>query len=255
MPLKLGCVSYLNARPLIHGWTDPVEFDHPAALCRMLAAAELDVALVSSVEILRNPIYTIVDRVAIACDGPVYSVFLAHRDRLEDLEAISLDPASETSVSLLRCILAERGLEPRLLNLPANCAPLRQREGLLLIGDQAIRYRQQYACELEFLDLGAEWKRLTALPFVFALWLIRPELQNSAQIARQLRSLRDENLSHLDDVIAGVTEFSPEFCANYFRQYLRFTFGEREQEGLLRFRSLCEELGILPASATDLRLV
>ena len=40
---------------------------------------ELDVALVSSFEFLRNPIYRIVDDVSISSDGPVYSVVVAHR--------------------------------------------------------------------------------------------------------------------------------------------------------------------------------
>nr|MBA3762501.1 hypothetical protein [Chthoniobacterales bacterium] len=51
-PLRIGCVKYLNARPLIHGWPGAVEFDHPANLCRKLRAAELDVAFVSSFEFL-----------------------------------------------------------------------------------------------------------------------------------------------------------------------------------------------------------
>jgi len=63
--LRLGCVRYLNALPLIDSWPDPVRFDHPSTLCRELAAGQLDVALVSSFEYLRNPIYSVVDHVAI----------------------------------------------------------------------------------------------------------------------------------------------------------------------------------------------
>ena len=75
---RIGCVKYINARPLIRGWSGPIEFDHPAALCQRLAAAELDIALVSSSEFLRNPIYSIVDGVSIASRGAVYSVVVAH---------------------------------------------------------------------------------------------------------------------------------------------------------------------------------
>src|SRR3954463_2070802 len=112
--LRIGCVKYLNARPLIHGGEGDVDFDHPSALCNKLAAGKLDVALVSSFEFLRNPIYRIVDDVSIASEGPVYSVVLAHRGELSDIHEIELDPASQTSVNLLRCLLAERGLTPRL---------------------------------------------------------------------------------------------------------------------------------------------
>ena len=46
--LRIGCVKYLNALPLIRGWPGEVDFDHPSALCQRVAIGELDVALVSS---------------------------------------------------------------------------------------------------------------------------------------------------------------------------------------------------------------
>jgi chorismate dehydratase len=103
--VRVGCVKYSNARPLIRGWPGNVEFDHPSALCQRLAKGQLDVALVSSFEFLRNPIYRIVDDVSISSDGPVYSVVVAHRGAFSDIEEIELDPASETAVNLLRCLL------------------------------------------------------------------------------------------------------------------------------------------------------
>ena len=105
--VRVGCVKYLNTRPLIRGWPGNVEFDHPSALCQRLAKGELDVALVSSFEFLRNPIYRIVDDVSISSDGPVYSVVVAHRGEFSDIEEIELDPASETSVESLA--LSSRG--------------------------------------------------------------------------------------------------------------------------------------------------
>ena len=82
--LRVGCVQYLNARPLIHGCDAPVVFDHPSGLARDLAAGALDVALVPVFEALRHPRYLLADGVAIASDGPVFSVFLAHRGPLAE---------------------------------------------------------------------------------------------------------------------------------------------------------------------------
>jgi hypothetical protein len=112
--LRIGCVKYLNARPLIHGWSGAVDFDHPAALCRKLERGDLDVALVSSLEYLRRPIYRIIDGVSISARGAVYSVIVAHNEDLSRAEEIEIDPASETSVALLRCLLRQCGLNPRL---------------------------------------------------------------------------------------------------------------------------------------------
>src|SRR5438105_14275045 len=108
--LRIGCVKYLNARPLIRGWPGEVDFDHPSALCKRLAGGELDIALVSSLEFLRNPIYRIVDNVSISSYGSVYSVIIAHQGEISDLDEIELDPAAETSTNLLRCLLAELNL-------------------------------------------------------------------------------------------------------------------------------------------------
>lgn len=248
--LRVGCVQYLNAQPLIFGWLGDVWFDHPVELCRKLADAELDVAFVSSFEFLRNPVYAIVDRVAVASAGPVHSVFVAHAKPLEEVEEIVLDLSSATSVNLLRCLLAERGLRLRLLTRAAQPGDAR-----MLIGDQAIAFRERHGEGYRYWDLATAWRELTAMPFVFALWLIRPEVADAAGLAMKLRALRDANLRSLDKLISAQSNYPPEFCAFYFRECLRFDFADAEKAGLLRFRSLCEKHGILPSNPAPLRLV
>jgi chorismate dehydratase len=308
--IRIGCVKYLNARPLIRGWPGDVEFDHPSALCQRLAKGELDIALVSSFEFLRNPIYRIVDDVSISSDGPVYSVVVAHHGEASEIEEIELDPASQTAVNLLRCLLAEKALRPHLIGnidlqsvRPAGLEPaaaaLVQPMGSqtaenisagrtgnmsmfptacrarLLIGDQAIRFRQQFAEEFSFWDLGEQWKKLVNLPFVYALWLIRPEVAGAKQIADRLRALRDENLANLNKLIAEVAagdalsrrsrktqadepshpKLDQQFLPRYYRKNLRFSFGEKEKQGLRTFANLCAKHALLPKRDFELSLV
>jgi len=264
--LRIGCVKYFNARPLIHGWEGDVDYDHPSALCNKLATGKLDVALVSSFEFLRNPIYSIVDDISISSDGPVYSVVVAHRGEIADVEQIELDPASETSANLLRCLLADLGLKPRLIrNIDLQSVGPSARRGRLFIGDQAIHFRQRYADEFAFWDLGEHWQKFVGLPFVYALWLIRPEVGDPKQIANRLRGLRDENLANLDslvaEVVAGVADpghrktADRQFLSHYYREHLRFSFGKKEKEGLHVFTGLCERRRLLPKRDLALRLV
>jgi len=252
--LRIGCVKYLNARPLIRGWAGEVDFDHPSALCKRLADGELDVALVSSFEFLRNPIYRIVDDVSISSDGPVYSVVVAHYGDISEIKEIELDPASQTAVNLLRCLLAKLGLRPRLVSSvlgSTGCQPIvsgslpDKASARLLIGDQAIRFRQERSSESQFWDLGEQWKNLIDLPFVYALWLIRPEVGGAKTIAHRLRALRDQNLTNLDRLIAAERDFDSQFCSCYYREHLRFSFGEKEKKGLRTFADLCEKHGLL----------
>jgi chorismate dehydratase len=286
--LRIGCVKYLNARPLIRGWPGEVEFDHPSALCERLANGELDLALVSSFEFLRNPIYRIIDEVSISSDGPVYSVVVAHRDEISRIDEIELDPASETAVNLLRCLLGELGLNPHLKQRstgilpvgPAGVSPAVVKSGSvapaqLLIGDQAIRFREKHADEFQFWDLGEQWSKLIGLPFVYALWLIRPEVADPKLIANRLRVLRDENLENLDHVIAEVVagvglsrrsskakaddpghpEITGQFLSAYYHEHLRFSFGKKEKEGLRTFAQLCAKRGLLPKGGIAFDLV
>jgi predicted solute-binding protein len=274
--LRIGCVRYLNARPLIRGWPGDVEFDHPSALCQRLAGGELDVALVSSFEFLRNPIYRIVDDISISSEGPVYSVVVAHRGDIFDIKEIELDPASETAVNLLRCLLAELRLEARLVQrntgiLPVGTADVSPavaesdwaRRAQLLIGDQAIGFRQSHTGECQFWDLGQQWQKLVDLPFVYALWLIRPEVRDPKRVADRLRALRDANLAKLDDliaeVVAGVADpghpkLDQQFLVRYYREHLRFSFGGKEKEGLRTFASLCAKHGLLSHRDLELNL-
>jgi predicted solute-binding protein len=255
--VRVGCVKYLNARPLIRGWPGSVEFEHPSALCQRLAKGQLDVALVSSFEFLRNPIYRIVDDVSIASDGPVYSVVVAHRGEFSKIEEIELDPASETAVNMLRCLLGELGLTPRLTSVGSESAGLSPAR--LIIGDQAIRFRQSHADAFQFWDLGEQWKKITGHPFVYALWLIRPEIPNAKSIAQRLRKLRNENLAGISEVLAEAVDnkqaVTTEFLDRYYHEYLRFGFGTREKQGLQSFADLCAKHAVLPKRVCEFSLV
>src|SRR6267378_2470496 len=270
---RIGCVKYLNARPLIYGWSGAVDFDDPAALCRKLQHGDLDVALVSSLEYLRRPIYRIVDGVSISAHGAVYSVIVAHNENLSRAQQIDIDPASETSVALLRCLLNQRDLNPRLVRntdlQSVRPAELHSAESetankmsagrtgqgpvfRLLIGDQAIRFRAEHGERYHYWDLAETWTKMTSLPFAFAFWLIRPEIENAKEIADKLRALRDHNVASIDELALSQTEVSPTFCRKYYREHLFFDFGEHEKAGLREFhrRCLLNKIDVAP----DLRL-
>jgi chorismate dehydratase len=250
--LRIGCVQYLNSKPLIHGYHGSVVFDHPSGLARELAAGRLDVALVPIFEALRDPRYLLAQGVAIGSDGPVYSVFLAHRRPLAEVRTIALDPASLTSVHLLQVLLATfHGLRPQLLELSAFPSDA---DAVLLIGNQAIDFRQREGRTHQLLDLGEEWQRCTGLPFVFAPWLLRPGLPHAAEVAGDLRALKDYGLAHLDDIIRAEAR-DPVFTRQYLTQNIRFGLGSREQAGIEKFRELLVKHGFIPDAQRPLHYV
>lgn len=253
--LRIGCVQYLNAEPLIHCYDREVVFDHPSALARELTAGRLDAALVPVFEVLRDPVYDLVDGVAVASDGPVHSVVLAYRGELRDVRSVSLDPASLTSAHLLQVLLAEfHGLHP---------AYGAGGEARLLIGNQAIEFRAAtHDPELHWLDLGEEWRARTELPFVFAAWALRPGLDHPRQIGDAFRELKNRGQQQLATIVGnpanGTTPGAlsdPAFRNRYLSEHIRYELGLREKEGLARYRSLLAKWLLVASEKPPLRFV
>ena len=250
--LRVGCVQYLNARPLIHGYHGPVVFDHPSGLARELASGALDVALVPTFEALRHPRYLLAAGVAIASDGPVFSVFLAHRGPLEKVRTVALDPASLTSIHLLQVLLAEyHGLRPQLLELSAFPA---EADAVLLIGNQAIDFRERAAGGHQLLDLGEEWQLRTGLPFVYAPWLLRADLPDAPAVAAELRALKKYGTTRIAEIVRADAH-APALSERYLTQHIRFDLGEREKAGIEKFRELLVEHDFIAEAPEPLRYV
>ncbi len=236
-PPRIGSVHYLNAAPLTFGIEDQIVFTTPARLAQMLRRDELDAALVSITEVLLNDRYDILDGVAIASLGEVYSVFLAHKKPLAEVREVFCDTASLTSVNLLKVLLAERGLKPVFRPLESYAAAP-EKDFVLLIGDPAIDFQRAPHVH-EIFDLGTEWFALTQLPFVFAAWALQRGL-DQASLRRRLREAKNNGISQLDQIIQGRTEYDPAFRRDYFERHIRYDLDEGEKRGVARF---CELLG------------
>jgi chorismate dehydratase len=235
---RIGSVPYLNAVPLTCGLEERCAFLPPSALAEELRAGRLDAALLSVTEALFSPGYAIVDGVAIASDGPVASVFLAHQDPLDErLTAVHLDPASCTSVNLLRVLLSARGLSPRFLPL-AGYDPEHMPRNVLLIGDPAIRFAMA-AHPHRIWDLGSAWKAWTGLPFVYAVWAVR-EAAATRELAEGLREARARGLSRLAEWVEHRPEFTRDFRRAYLGGHIRYGLGDAEKAGIERFRHALE---------------
>ncbi|HJO09304.1 MAG TPA: menaquinone biosynthesis protein [Verrucomicrobiota bacterium] len=234
---RIGSVPYLNAAPLTCGIESETEFMPPSSLAKCLRAGELAAGLLSLTEALFNDLYDILDGVAVASDGPVKSVFVAHKTPLDQVETIHCDTASLSSVSLLKVILAKRGLSPRIE--PFGDYPRAvEHDAVLLIGNPGLDFLR-VPHEHKIFDLGQAWKDDTGLPFVYAVWIIRRD-RRPAGLGRTLLQAKQDGLAKLDEIIATRSEFDPELRASYLREHIRFDLGEREKQGIARF---IEELG------------
>ncbi len=239
---KVGSVPYLNAVPLTRGLEEQILFAPPSELARQLERDELDAALVSITEVLLKDRYDVLDGVAVAALGEVQSVFLAHRQPLEQVREIYCDTASLASLNLLKVLLAEQGLQPALLPLPGYEAAAGL-ENVLLIGDQALHFARS-APPHEIWDLGAAWFDLTQLPFVYAVWALR-RIENEP-LRRRLREAKNFGVDTLDHIIASRTEFDYEFRKDYLGWHIHYHLGAEERRGIARFIELLRRHGLGP---------
>lgn len=249
---RLGGVGYLNTRPLIYGIEGSVVLGHPSALAKDLYRGELDGALVPVFEALIHPGgYSAVDGVGIVAHGEVFSVFLAYEGALPDIESIELDPASLTSVNLCKVLFAEfYGTKVSYRTWDGTTKPENGR-AILMIGDQAIRFRFANP-HLRYLDLGDAWLRFTGLPFVFALWLLRTEYENSANVAAVLRATLARGMEHLQEIRAHATDYPAEFVRDYLGGYIRYQVGDQEKQAVTEFARLLAKHGSIPKDGVHL---
>ena len=234
-PFRVGSVSYLNAVPLTRGLEPEIVFATPSKLAEMLRRNELDAALVSITEVLFNDSYDVLDGIAVASLGEVKSVLLAHRKPLTEITEVFCDPASLTSVNLLKVLLAEQGISPRFSTL-TSYESAASSDAVLLIGDPAINFmRANHPHQLY--DLGAAWYEMMRLPFVYAVWALRRAIDHRPLRAK-LREARDFGLDTLDYIISSRTEYDFDFRKDYLGWHIHYHLGAEEKRGVAKFIEL-----------------
>lgn len=242
MTYRVGCVPYLNAKPLVRLFEDmkgrvPVEvvYDVPSRLPQLLAGGDVQAVMVSSIEALRVPGLRVADGVSISSQKDVLSVRLFSKVPPRMIGSIALDEGSMTSNALARIILKERyerDIEGELM-APRLDAMLERHDAAVLIGDNGMRASGE---GLHVLDLGYEWRRLTRLPFTWALWVGDDGL--TPELSMWLYAAMLYGMARMDRVVAIAaqeTGFTVPQCENYLRRVMDYNFDEPHRLGLQEF--------------------
>ena len=247
--VRLGAVSYLNAAPLVHGLAGDPAFeltaDLPSSVAERLHAGTIDVGMIPSIEYARGA-YAIVPGIAIGSRGPVRSVNLYLRGKLDQIRRVALDTSSRTSVALARILLRERlGRDPEYVDRPPNPdVMLAEADAALVIGDPAL-----YAdTDAERLDLGEGWQMLTGLPFVFAFWAGRMGVLDRRHVVRLQEALRS-GLAALPRIAVSYNGHGAdraELNESYLRSNIVYALGRDELAGLAEFYRRAHRQGIIP---------
>ncbi len=252
--VRVGIVDYLNSKPpawdFLCGRLDEryqAVYRPPARVAEMLAAGEVDVGLIPTIEYQRIPDLEIVPAACVAARDAVRSVLLVSKVPYGEIRRLALDHNSRTSVALVTILLKERyGVEPE--TFPA--APwldemLGTADAALVIGDPALRIS---TAEEGVLDLASEWRRHTGRPFVFAFWAARRGVAGPG-LERDFRTSLEHGRAHLAEIAdrtASQLDLDRRDLLAYLGENLSFDLGPEEVAGLEDFYRRAHRHGLIP---------
>lgn len=239
---RFSVLPYVNALPLVHF----IEESSPEAVlscypprdsAAALLARQADAALVPVVDLFAHRELRMVPGLGICADGDVTSVLLQCHRPLPTVTVIGLDPQSRTSNVLAQVLVREHFRLSRRVEFIHGIAGA---EANICIGDRALCA----APSLESYDLAGEWKKMTGLPFVFAVWAVQRSCRRVEEITRLLQKARDRGcrsrhrLARLCSQRLGLPE---DRCYDYLAHRLHYDMGPGDVEGMKLFRELAAE--------------
>lgn len=256
--IRIGCVPYLNGVPL-SAWFESPECDAdvsityltPSELGSGLNEGRLDVAMVSIFQLFITPSLQLVPGISVSADGPVRSVRLYSRVPPEEITSVGMDTGSLTSAALVRILLKELyGITPCYVPYPPNLdAMLETNDAGLIIGDlKLFDSPAQY-----ILDLGENWKKLTGMPFVYAGWLARPEIEIN-EVTLLLTQAKEWGIKHIDElayVNAQKLKLPLHQVEEYFNLIMQYDLDERKMDAVRKFHAYCIGYKLVPPSSPN----
>lgn len=255
---RIGCVSYLNAKPLIDGLEssdDPkVRFDVPSRLLEDLESGEVDIALCPVIDYFRSRVpLEIVPVGGIGCNGPTLTVRLYSRTPIKDITAVHADTDSHTSVALLKVILNQQyNITPTFIEFNARESVagnriVHQPPAMMLIGDKVVTDSPPAVTYPYQIDLGEAWHAMTGMPFVFAVWMCRRG-ENLGNLPGLLGRRREENAGRIAEIVdryAPSHRWPKDLALEYLGRLLRYDIGKPHLAAIERFAAAAGRMGII----------
>jgi len=244
--MVLGRIPYLNSDPFFRGLVGyklvPIM---PRDAGAMVSAGLVDATIMPSATYfsMEGKVFPLKD-FCISARGPARSVLLFSRIEIARLagERIGITKQTATSSALLDVLLRKAfGVH----NFTYTDDDLYSRPtAYLSIGDEALYLRKRLRSfpGYRVYDLGELWYEWTGLPFVFALWVIRADVDESlgSALARDIAFALVANLNDLEGLVEEKRRkigLSRSEAISYVKGFT-YRMGPAEKMGLARFREL-----------------
>lgn len=238
--IKVGSVSYLNARPLLYGLQRSDELmeqmelieEYPAKIGGMLIEGSIDVGLVPVAVIPKMKEWHIISDYCIGATSDVASVCLFSEVPVEQIETVLLDYQSRTSVNLCKVLLQYHWkIAPRIVETTGEDyrSQIKGTTAGVVIGDRALEQRQ---VSTFIYDLATEWRKMTGLPFMFAAWIANKPLPKA--FIDTFNKANSIGFAHLPEIIAA-NPFAAYSLHTYYTKNISYELTEEKRKGLALF--------------------
>lgn len=262
-PIRIGQISFTNVLPLYLFFDKKnlsAEFipQVPTGLNENMAKGSIDMGPISSFAYAEyQDQFTLLPNLSISACGPVRSIFLFTKEKIEELDGrcVAVTNTSATSVALLRILLEKfEGIRPVYVLMESDFKKMmNETAACLLIGDEAIKAywaNQGYTAY----DLGEEWYKRTGLSMTFAVWAVRNEIISTRQgelreIYSRFIDAREEGERRRATVIEEAKKQMGgdlSFWSTYFKG-LCYHLGDKEVIGLQTFYNCAYDLELIEA--------
>lgn len=232
----------------------------PSQCAAQLISGQADLGLIPIASL--TPDLRIVPNCTIASLQRVRSIQLIVKSHLalSQIKTVAADTASRSSTAYAQVLFRHfLRTDPTFHPAPANPElMLQEHDAALLIGDPALLALERRA-EIEatmgpctWHDLAELWHRHTALPWVAAVWAVRPEALPTptarAQLIEDLTASRDHGLANIKPLVAEWTPriaLPPATIRTYLTQNIHYTLDPASLEAITLFRQLAASTGVL----------
>jgi chorismate dehydratase len=280
--LRISIVEFLNTAPLVWGFTDgplvgkyDLSFTVPSQCAEALRRGDADIAIIPSIEYQRIENLIALPGMAVAAKGEVRSILVVSKRPIERVKRIALDTSSRSSAALVR--LLAQGFW-RIQAEFANAAPdasemLETADAALIIGDPALRISLkmdalsnrapsgEQCCQgdpddmpvpgfetLFVYDVAYQWREMTGLPCVLAIWCGRRD-KITEEVVADFQASKNYGLERLREISEGASiklDLPPRALERYLSQNIHFDLDRENLSGLERYFQLSAMAGLIP---------
>jgi chorismate dehydratase len=263
-----------------------LSFTVPSQCAEQLRTGQADVAIIPAIEYARIPDLEILPDLSVASKKMVRSLLLVSKAPIGQFKSVALDSSSRSTQALTRILCTEHWkITPEFIEMPPDLETmLKMADAALLIGDPALRLSltmEPYSTRIELhgsqktphkplidgwmwnaekagiaspaqrlfvFDMVEQWRAMTGLPAVLAVWAARKGVA-TPEVVADFHASRDFGMSHISEISSNAArelELPADKLESYLRDNIDFSLDEENRCGLELYFAHAAKLGLIP---------